>query len=93
MKCPLCQVEMRISKTRYKTTKEPPIRLFAVQSLICRNKQCENFGAVVDEVEHELAVNEDEEEITTEETTTVEENNTETENVAESATEEVTQEE
>lgn len=93
MKCPLCQVEMRISRTRYRTTKEPPIRLFAVQSLVCRNGQCDNFGAVVSDVEHELAVNEDEEETTTEESTTVEENNTETGNVVENATEEVTQEE
>lgn len=90
MKCPLCQVEMRISRTRYRTTKKPPIRLFAVQTMVCRNGQCENFGAVISEVEHELVVNEDEEETTTEETTTVEENTTETENVAEDATEEVT---
>ena len=67
MKCPVCQVEMRISKTRYKTTQEPTIRLFAVQTLVCRNRQCENYGAVVEEVTHELSVNEEEE--TTEEVT------------------------
>lgn len=96
MKCPLCQVEMRISRTRYKTTQEPPIRLFAIQSLVCRSKQCENFGVVVEEVSHELAVNEEledvaaeesgaviEENTSVEEDNTVEENGVETEDVAE----------
>lgn len=69
MKCPLCQVEMRISKTRYETknddTAEKKTKLYAVQSLVCRSKQCENYGTLVQEVAHELAVNEEQE--TTEE--------------------------
>lgn len=81
MKCPLCQTEMRISRTRYKTTQEPPIKLYAVQSLVCRSKQCENYGAVVEEISHELSVNEDENE-----------NATETKNETENATEKVMQE-
>ena len=63
MKCPLCQVEMRISKTRYRTknddTSDEKTRLFAVQTLVCRNSQCENYGTVVQEIEHELSVNEE----------------------------------
>lgn len=83
MKCPLCQVEMRISKTRYETknddTAEKKTKLYAVQSLVCRSKQCENYGTLVQELYHELAVNEEQEtEETTEEVENVTENVEET---------------
>lgn len=55
---------MRISKTRYHTenddTADAKTKLFAVQTLVCRNSQCENYGNVVDEIKHELSVNEEE---------------------------------
>ena len=60
MKCPLCQVEMRISKTWYKKTTTEPIKLYAVQEFECRNGNCKNYGKVVDEVKHELEVVEEE---------------------------------
>ena len=60
MKCPLCQTEMRISRTRYRTknddTADAETKLYAVQTLVCRNPQCENYGNVVTEVEHPLPI-------------------------------------
>lgn len=60
MKCPLCQTEMRISKTRYRTknddTADAETKLYAVQTLVCRNSQCENYNTVVTEIEHPLTI-------------------------------------
>ena len=93
MKCPLCQVEMRISKTRYETknddTAEKKTKLYAVQSLVCRSKQCENYGTLVQELFHELAVNEEE---NTEETTEEMENTTEIVEETTETEEEITEE-
>lgn len=52
MLCPLCKVEMAISSSRYKvendTSAEAETKLFMVQELTCRNRQCPNFGNVVE---------------------------------------------
>ena len=57
MKCPLCQLEMRISKTRniIDTSGETP-RLFVEQDMSCMNEKCENYDTVVDTVRSELPV-------------------------------------
>ena len=52
MKCPLCNIEMRINATRYvvrnddSTDKET--ELYMEQDLICRNSKCPNFQHVVE---------------------------------------------
>lgn len=57
MKCPLCQTEMRILKTRYRIKEsDAGQKLYAVQSMVCRNPQCENYENIVDEVEHQLEI-------------------------------------
>jgi len=57
MKCPLCQVDMIISKVRYviDTSEEEP-KLFLEQDMSCRNKQCTNYEKVVETVRDELPV-------------------------------------
>ena len=61
MKCPLCQTEMRITQTEYRTendTSDKKTRLYAIQPVVCRNKHCENYNQIVDEIKHELALKE-----------------------------------
>lgn len=52
MKCPLCQVEMRISKSRYvienDDTPDEETKLFIEQDMTCINKTCANYEKVVD---------------------------------------------
>ena len=57
MKCPLCQVEMRITKSRniIDTSGEEP-KLFFEQDLTCLNEKCENYETVVYTEKTELPV-------------------------------------
>ena len=58
MKCPLCDVEMRITKLRNVVenddTPDTPTKLFVEQDLSCFNKDCANYNKVVDTVRSEL---------------------------------------
>lgn len=60
MKCPICQVEMRICRSRNVVenddTPDAPTKLFVEQDLMCRNKECQNFDKVVDTVRNELPI-------------------------------------
>lgn len=60
MKCPLCQVEMRITRSRniLENDDNPdiPTRLFVVQEVSCMNKDCANYEKVVDSVKNELPI-------------------------------------
>ena len=57
MKCPLCSVEMRITKTRNilenDNTPDAETKLFTEQDLSCLNKTCPNFQKVVETVRSE----------------------------------------
>ena len=58
MQCPLCKVEMAISHvyTTVEGDKSPDAetKVFTVQEMSCRNKQCSNYGKVVETVRHQL---------------------------------------
>ena len=60
MKCPLCQVEMRITSTRnvveHDDTPNEETKLFVVQDLSCLNEKCENYKQVVEETKTELPI-------------------------------------
>jgi hypothetical protein len=60
MKCPLCQVEMRITRSRniLENDNDPdiPTKLFVVQEVSCMNKDCANYEKVVDSVKNELPI-------------------------------------
>ena len=60
MKCPLCQVEMRISKSRYiledDDTPDRPTKLYVVQNLSCVNKACENYDKDVETIKTEIPI-------------------------------------
>jgi len=60
MKCPLCQVEMRIIRSRniLENDNDPdiPTKLFVVQEVSCMNKDCANYEKVVDSVKNELPI-------------------------------------
>lgn len=60
MKCPLCQVEMRISRSRNVVenddTPNTPTRLFIEQELKCFNKNCKNYDKVVETSKNELPI-------------------------------------
>jgi len=60
MKCPLCQVEMRISKSRYiledDDTPERHTKLYIEQDLSCMNKLCKNYDTVVTTVRNEVPI-------------------------------------
>ena len=51
MKCPLCNLEMRITKTRNilenDNTPDAETKLFTEQDLSCMNKNCSNYEKVV----------------------------------------------
>lgn len=49
MKCPICQVEMRISKSRniVEIIDNVP-HLYLELDMSCRNKECKNYDKVVD---------------------------------------------
>ena len=58
MKCPLCQLEMRITASRNvvenDNTPDTPTKLFVEMDMTCFNKACENYDTVVDTVRTEL---------------------------------------
>lgn len=60
MKCPLCQVEMRITRSRNilenDDNPDVPTKLFVVQEVSCMNKDCANYEKVVDSVKNELPI-------------------------------------
>lgn len=61
MKCPLCQTEMRITKSRnvveHDDTPDIPTTLYIEQDLSCLNKQCANYNTVVTTVKNEQPLN------------------------------------
>lgn len=54
MLCPVCNTEMRINRTHYQIEKQADgtQKLFIVQDLICRNKNCSKNN-IVYEMKHE----------------------------------------
>lgn len=60
MKCPLCSVEMRITKTRNilenDNTPDAETKLFVEQDLSCLNKNCSNYEKVVKTVRSEIQI-------------------------------------
>ena len=60
MKCPLCQVEMRITKSRNVVlnddTPNEETKLYVEQDLSCMNKTCANYENVVQTVRNELPI-------------------------------------
>ena len=60
MKCPLCQVEMRITSSRNRvendTTPDEETKLFVIQELSCMNKNCANFQKVIETVKNEIPI-------------------------------------
>ena len=60
MKCPLCSVEMRITKTRNiienDNTPDAETKLFVEQELKCLNKKCSNFDKVVETIRNEIPI-------------------------------------
>lgn len=60
MKCPLCNVEMRITKTRNilenDNTPDAETKLFVEQDMSCMNKDCSNFEKVVQTVRNEIPI-------------------------------------
>ena len=55
MKCPLCQVEMRITRSRnvIEFDEEQKPKLFIEQDLSCMNRKCDNYDKVVTTVKNE----------------------------------------
>jgi len=60
MKCPLCQVEMRITRSRNVVenddTPDTPTKLFTEQEMSCLNKNCANYEKVVHTVKNPLPI-------------------------------------
>jgi hypothetical protein len=60
MKCPLCNVEAYIHKTYNRVegdnSPDTETKVFTVQELYCRNKNCENNGKLIQTVEHQLNI-------------------------------------
>ena len=60
MKCPKCQVELRIFRSRNvienDDTPDTPTKLFKEIELTCLNKDCENFESIVQTVKNELPI-------------------------------------
>lgn len=60
MKCPLCQVELRITRSRNllenDDTPDVPTKVFIEQELSCLNKGCSNYETVVETIRHELPI-------------------------------------
>ena len=57
MKCPKCNVEMRVKaayRVRGDTSPNTPTKLLLVQAFFCRSRACENYGRQVCETEHEV---------------------------------------
>lgn len=60
MKCPKCNLEMRIVKTRNilenDNTPDAETKLFVEQDLSCVNKNCSNFQQIVKTVKNEIPI-------------------------------------
>ena len=56
MKCPLCQREMRISRSAYKLKSVDPPELVMTHEMVCRYKQCSNYNKVVTTTENPITV-------------------------------------
>lgn len=60
MKCPKCNLEMRIVKTRNilenDNTPDAETKLFVEQDLSCLNKNCSNFEKIVKTVKNEIPI-------------------------------------
>ena len=58
MKCPLCNVELRIKVSRMllenDDTPDVPTKLFAEHQMTCLNKNCTNYETVVDTIRNEI---------------------------------------
>ena len=58
MKCPLCNVEMRIMRSRNVVenddTPEAETKLYVEQELSCLNKNCANYEKTVETVRNEI---------------------------------------
>lgn len=63
MKCPLCDIEMAIKRSRYTVSgDESPdteTKLFNEQVLSCRNKKCPNFQKDVSVIKNPLQLSKD----------------------------------
>lgn len=60
MKCPLCNLEMRIKRSRNivenDDTPDIPTRLYVVQDMSCMNRNCPNHDKTVDTVKNEIPI-------------------------------------
>lgn len=60
MKCPKCQVELRISRSRNvvenDNTPDADTKLYVEQDLICLNKDCNNYQKVVHTTRAEVPI-------------------------------------
>lgn len=57
MRCPLCDIEMRITASRNIVKMEDDIpHLFIEMDLSCMNKNCENYDTVVETVSNEQPI-------------------------------------
>lgn len=68
MKCPLCNVEMRIGQSRMVVenddTPDIPTKLFIEQDFICLNRDCANYETTVETTKSELPLSVQNEEAT-----------------------------
>lgn len=60
MKCPVCQVELRITRSRNVVenddTPNEETKLYIVQELSCINKKCSNNGKIVATLKSEIPI-------------------------------------
>ena len=60
MKCPLCQVELRITRSRnvveHDDTPNEETKLYVEQELSCLNKGCANYNTVVETIRNEIPI-------------------------------------
>ena len=60
MKCPLCKTDMHITASRnvveHDDTPLEETKLYRLQELKCRNKNCDNYDKVVETVKIELPI-------------------------------------
>lgn len=60
MKCPLCQVEMRIARSfntvENDDTPDRLTKLYVVQNLTCVNKACKNYDKDVETIKTEIPI-------------------------------------
>lgn len=60
MKCPLCQVELRITRSRNivenDDTPDAETKLYVEQTLTCLNKNCSNYEHEVQTIKNEIPI-------------------------------------